>query len=306
MNRLLRVEVRRMYRRRLNIAMFGLAVLGIVVAGTVVFFKSSRDVEGATARARARAEVEYRDCLRGLESEDIPSPPPGFEPPPDFKPCGVLDPTGYSVDPLFHMRDFLAIAKGMAAPMIVLALLLGASFVGAEWHNRTITSTLTWEPRRVRLLLAKAIACAAVTFVALVALQALLGAALTPAAAWRGDFAGTGGTWFRSVAGAVLRSGATAAIASVIGLSIASFGRSTVAALGVAFGYFAVLEGIVRGVKPQWSRWLMGDNAAIFVSGDRLGFPNSRSVLAAGILLGIYACGAFAIAASSFRARDVG
>jgi uncharacterized protein YjeT (DUF2065 family) len=304
MLRTIGVEARRMRSRRLNVVLLGTAILGITVACTVTFFKSSLDVAGATARARARAQVEYQECLLTLPT-DVVNPPPGTETNGFDKPCGEVDPSQVTADPRFHMYHFLDVVKGTSAPMIVLALLLGASFIGAEWHHRTITNTLTWEPRRARLLIAKALACAGVIFVAVVGLQAFLGGALVPSAVYHGDFAGTGWAWLWTTAGAVLRSASMAAIASVIGVSIASVGRSTVAALGVAFGYFAVLEGIIRGLKPQWGRWLVGDNAAVFVSGDRL-LQDGRSVLAAGLLLGIYACGAFAAAAAAFRARDVG
>lgn len=305
MMRLVGVEVRRMRARRVNVILFGAIVLGMLTAGTILFFKSGYDIAGATAAAQARARSEQQQCLKDLPPEiRNGQPPQGIDGKPEL-PCGPSEEeiAQITADPRFHMQVFLDVIKHTSPPMIVLALLAGASFIGAEWHQRTIATTLTWEPRRVRLLAAKGIACAAVIFVSVLALQAILAGVLAPSAAFRGDFAGTGWTWARSVAGAGLRAASTAAVASIIGIAIATIGRNTVAAVGVAFGYFAVLEGIVRGLKPAWQRWLLGDNAAVFVSGERL--LQGRSVLAAGILISIYAVGAFCLAAASFRARDV-
>ena len=47
---------------------------------------------------------------------------------------------------------------------------------------------------------------------------------------------------------------------------MAAVGRHTAAALGAVFIYTAVLEGLVRGFRPQWTPWLLGDNIVAFIS----------------------------------------
>jgi len=41
--------------------------------------------------------------------------------------------------------------------------------------------------------------------------------------------------------------------------------RNTGAALGVAFVWLAVVENVVRVVRPAWQEWLLTDNAAALV-----------------------------------------
>jgi len=75
--------------------------------------------------------------------------------------------------------------------------------------------------------------------------------------------------------------------------------------LGVGFGYTVVIENLVRGLRPQWTRWLMGDNAVIFITGRSDGLIFHRSLTQAGLLLGLYAAGLIVVAIAVFRARDV-
>ena len=49
----------------------------------------------------------------------------------------------YSVD------DLRGTLQGTTVPLVMASWLLGASFIGAEWRAGTVTTLLTWEPRRV-------------------------------------------------------------------------------------------------------------------------------------------------------------
>ena len=94
-------------------------------------------------------------------------------------------------------------------------------------------------------------------------------------------------------------------LGAAIGFAIASVARNTAAALGVGFGYTIVVENLVRGLRPHWTRWLLGDNAVVFITRTSDGMPFHRSAVWAGVLLAVYA-GALVVAALFvFRARDV-
>jgi hypothetical protein len=54
-----------------------------------------------------------------------------------------------------------------------------------------MATLLTWEPRRVRVLVAQLVAAAVLVFALTVVLQALLGAVLLPAGLWPGLWRGT-------------------------------------------------------------------------------------------------------------------
>ena len=208
----------------------------------------------------------------------------------------------------FSLGDLPQILEGTSFLFVIGCWVIGSSFAGAEWQAGTMTTLLTWEPRRSRVLIAKAVACALGAFTAAVALDAVFGLVLALVAATRGVTDGLDmGLLVRSVSGLVLRIAAVSAIGALLGLAIAMVAHNTGAAIGIGFAYLAVAEGIMRGLKPGWAPWLIGDNANVLVLGRDAGFPPiGRSVWEAALVLAIYVVGFLTIAAASFRVRDVG
>lgn len=297
MTALLRVEVRRLLARRLARVLVLLAIGGIAIAGVTVFLKSSAD-----GRPSVAASVVTNGDQKLVECGGIMSGPlPEGMSAEDF--CAS---TGFvAVDPRFHLTELHDVWLGVGGQLIVIAWLVGASFLGAEWHAGTVTTFLTWEPRRARVFVAKLLACVAVVFVATVALELLLGAALLPAALFRGTTAGAGGAWWAEQARLLLRVGAACAFGSALGYGIAAIGRNTAASLGAGFVYLVVVENLVRGLKPQWQPWLLGDNVVSFLAGARDAVIAGRSPLEAAAVMAVY--GAVPVLAGLwlFRRRDV-
>jgi ABC-2 type transport system permease protein len=286
---LLAGEVRRLAARRLVRVLALLAVLAIALAG-VLTFVNTEDVSAAELSSRQRrAEAEFEECVaRGVPEERC-----------SFAVDGVDDPR-------FALSDLKGILQGTTAPLVVVAWLIGASSIGADWQSRTITTILTWEPRRPRVLLAKAAASALVACGFAVAAGMLLSAALLPSAYLHGTTAGTGGDFGRSLAGVALRGTAMVAIASTVGFAVASIGRNTAAALGIGFGYFVVFENVVGGFLEDYRRWLLLGNAIVLVSGENEGGDVfGRTVLEAGVYLAVVALVLLAGATALFRRRDV-
>jgi hypothetical protein len=295
------LEVRRFLARRLLRVLVALSLLGIVVAGVIVFVQSDRDLAAARALALQRQQREIQNCLDGHFGPLPGEGDPGFD-----RRAACEEVVGLFVeDPRFHLSSLPGIFLGTSVPLIILAWVLAASFVGAEWHAGTITTWLTWEPRRVRLLIAKALAamvCAiGITFL----LQLVLGLALVPAAAVRGTMEGVGASWAGDVAAVIGRGAVAAALVALLGLSLAGLGRNTAAALGAGFVYLAVVENLVRGLRPQWTPWLLTDNAARFVAAGPPGFLPGRTTLGAAVVVASYTAAVFAAALLLFRARDV-
>ncbi len=213
---------------------------------------------------------------------------------------------GHVEDGRFRLRSLKGILQGTTAPLIVVAWVIGASVIGSDWQSRTITTVLTWEPRRARVLLTKAFACIVVAAAFAVLAQALLGLALLPATYLHGTTAGAGGDWFRSVLGVLLRGTGLVAIAAAVGFSVASIGRNTAAALGIGFAYFLVIENVVGSFLEDFRRWLVLGNAIVLVSGqDSGGEVIGRSVPVAALYLTAVAIGLLAVATMVFRRRDV-
>jgi hypothetical protein len=303
----LRVEFRRILARRIVRFAGAVTLFGILLAGLVLFFRSHREDAAGVAALRAQAEVQYQrelaSCSRGefgIPSSDIP---PGLT---LERFCQQIVQPPPAPDPAFHLTQYRVVAENMSAIFIFLLIALAASLAGAEWHAGVVTTQLTWESGRYRLLGAKTMATIVFAFVAFLAAEVVLGLALAPAAAFRGSTAGADGDWFRGVAGMLLRAGAVAAMAAGIGHAIASLARNTAMAVGAILGYAAILDPLLRAVRPAWEPWLVIGNAIRFITDNPLAASGrSRSTAGAAVLIALYTAGFVAVSLAVFRRRDV-
>ncbi|HEX6581703.1 MAG TPA: hypothetical protein VF195_12635 [Actinomycetota bacterium] len=198
------------------------------------------------------------------------------------------------------------VLMGTSLVLVSVAWVLGASAIGADWHAGHVTTILTWEPRRGRVMFAKIAASLTSVFVVSLVIQALLGAALAAAAAGAGSTASADAAWLTESAGVALRVALLSTIFAGFGFGLASAGRNTAVALGVGFGYLVIVENLVRGLRPQWTPWLLTENAGLFIVDSPIDFPLlARSTIGAGLYLA--AVGAVLLLAASglFRMRDV-
>jgi ABC-type transport system involved in multi-copper enzyme maturation permease subunit len=211
----------------------------------------------------------------------------------------------------FNVVDIKNVFEGVSAPLTILGIALAASFMGAEWSAGTMTTLLTWEPRRARVFIAKLVAAAIFTFLSAMLLQTLLGLALLPSALAHGSTAGANAHWFWSAAATAARGAIVAVLGAAIGLGVATLARNTTAAVLGAFFYLFVLENLIQGLKPQYSGWLFGENAGIFIAGPRVaestgsGITVGHSSVQALLVMGAYAAVVSVVAATLFLKRDV-
>jgi hypothetical protein len=141
----------------------------------------------------------------------------------------------------------------------------GATATGGEWRTGTLPMILTWEPRRVRLALHRLLACAVCALVIAILLQAVLMLALLPSVLINGTTRGVDGAWTLSLIAGVARIAIATSAGAVLAAAVALGLRSTAAALGGLWVWFALVEPIVRGVKPWMSRYLVTDNVGRIV-----------------------------------------
>ena len=304
MGRLLVVETRRFLARRLVRISCGLILVAVLIAGVAAFLNSHRPSAEQLADAQRQRRESVAECAAGqfgIPPEEIP-PGQTLE---QYCEQIVSPAEEFIADAPFRLAGMQDVFLGTGVVAMLVAWLLGASFVGAEWHAGTIGTLLTWEPRRIRVIVAKAVVAVVAAFALTVVAEALLGLAVWPAAAVRGSTAGVDAAWFRDTAGVVLRGGGLAAMGAGIGFAVASLARNTAAALGVGFGYLVVFEMILASLRPGWSKWLLVPNIAVFMTADpgEVGFE--WSAVRAGLLLAGYTAALLVVAGGWFRARDV-
>lgn len=317
------VEVRRYLARRLTRVLIALALVATAVTAVIVFVNAEKFTPEVEAEAELRRESDIANCAQSFGQGPVFGPRGEVVEPPEFQGRQVdreraeevcrqnIDASNY--DDSLHLTDLWTTGEGgdsiFGVTFVFLgigALIGGASMVGAEWKANTFTTMLTWEPRRTRVAVAKVLAAGVLALVVAVLLQLVFAAALLPTVLLRGTTDGADGEWVRGMLGGLARGGALTGIGAVVGASVAMIGRSTAAALGVAFAYLAVVEAVVRAWKPRMARWLIGENSAIFLTGRPLeNVPFERPVALAAITLAGFAVAFVAVAAVTLNRRDV-
>jgi ABC-2 type transport system permease protein len=300
--RLLRAEAYRVVARPIIRLVIGLALLGAVVGGALAFLATSSLSERDYRQRVHAAESVRPDAQRCLPAGQ--GKPGVNDGDPALKAC--LERNDIKVhDPRFHRTRLRAVLQGSSGFLALVAWVVGASLIGAEYQSRSLTTTLTFEPRRLRLCAVKTIAAVGVVALLTAGALVVVTAAMLPALVWHGAPV-RGEPSVASLAGIVLRGTALSAIAAALGFSIATIGRSTAAALGAGFAYIVILENIVGSTMEPWRRWLLLGNTIVFASGRNSGggVPG-RTVLSAGLFLASVAVTGIVAAHVFFRSRDV-
>ncbi len=257
--KLVRAELARLFGRRFTKIMLGVVLLLLLVIGFGLAATSHK--HNAQTRAQALARIQQMraqdetntqhmraDCeavQRGEARPGSPKFPPGF----DCAQIQVSDfsPTEQNVAE-FEPHQFVfrtATADSLMLVGFLLALLgfaVGASFVGAEWSSGGMMNLLLWRPRRIPVLLGKLGTLLAGMLGTGIVLSVAWVAGLYGIATVRGDASGVTRGLLTSLALTDARALGLMLVASAIGFGIASLGRNTATALGLAVGYVIVLE----------------------------------------------------------------
>jgi hypothetical protein len=265
---LLVVEMRRAMHRRVVRVLIVLALLGCVFAGVIAFTGSSGK---AVSELHARNEINP----------------------------AVLTDWWISArsDGAIFIASFFLLLGGMIG---------GASVAGGEWRAGTITTVLTWESRRIRLHVARTAACGILAFVIAVALQVIFLTSFAPAVLANGTTAGADVDWWLALSAVIARSALLTSIAAMLGVALATLGRNTAFALAAVFAWFAVIENLVRDLRPGWAPYLWAENIGTIVPWKQLkGVTFTRGPwLALGTLL-LYGTVVIVVATITFHRRDI-
>jgi hypothetical protein len=159
-----------------------------------------------------------------------------------------------------------AIAVGVATAM--LAFLIGATFVGAEWSSRSMVALLFWEPRRLKVMGVKLAVTAAAAALLGVLTQAVWWGTAEIIARTRGNRDNLPADFWSDLWGQQGRAVLFVVLIALLGFGIANLVRHTAAALGAALVYFVIIENLVRGFFPQRQKWLLVENVSGLLSRD--------------------------------------
>ena len=245
-------ETRRLTKRRFTkLFLLGVTlILAAVAAG--MFFTNEKAGPEQIASAQAQAQQDYQrsleqfqrdktECQAAQGTAQASNWPPGCE--------GMVEPTiedfqtQWYMPPTFDFREnFPDMVTTLAALLAMVAFIVGASFVGAEWSSGGMMNLLLWRPQRLRVLGTK-LAALLVFFTALtVVFSAIWTGLFYLIAQARGSSESmTSGAW-QSIALMELRGLALVVVAGAVGFGLASLGRHTAMALGVTIGAVIVFQ----------------------------------------------------------------
>lgn len=246
---LVNAERRRLFRRRFTRYMLLIAVLvlGMVVAGT--WLGNQKVGPAQIAAAERQAEQEYQRAADSFRERCIRIADDASTEARDKEACesgeSGLRPEHFRAER--YLPSTFEFKKEFGNTLLVLfsilalvAFMIGASFVGAEWSTGGMVNLLIWRPRRLQVLLTKLGTLLGGLLAIGGAASAVWLAAFWAIGTYRGTTTGmTQGAW-ESIALSGARGMGLALAAAVIGFGLASFGRHTAMALGLAIGFAVV------------------------------------------------------------------
>jgi ABC-2 type transport system permease protein len=288
MRRLTRVELRRLFSRRLTFAagIGVLVALGFILFGVVQEARPlspaeqqtvQRQFQAAHADWAAHADQMRTDCLANQADARTRDPKADLG-------CGNLEPrlANFGKPQAVFTEVMPSVLGAVAYLLAFAAFLVGATFVGAELTSGAMSTWLTFEPRRLRVYTSKLLAAGLGVLPAAAAALLLVLAAGWLIVAHYGTTAGTTASTWGALGAVAGRALALAGAAAVAGGAIGLLVRHTAAALGLAMGYLVLVEGIfahqLRDVRP----WLMQINIESWVHHGAAYSVNRCQVIADG------------------------
>lgn len=318
---LLRAEAHRFRARRFIQVLVLLAVVGWLIALFVGLTQYGTPDAGDIAAAEQRIEQELQlqeqfrqECLESDGgSEELCGEQLTAD---DFRVADYL-----ATSPFDLAGDGRGGVLGFGAATGVLAFLIGATWIGAEWSTRSLVALLFWVPQRLTVMGTKiaVLAAASALFAAGMQLLALTWAGILQAAA--GSDAALPDDFWSVLLATQARCVLFAVLAALAGFGLANLVRNTGAALGVGFVYFAIAETAIRILRPAWEPWLLSNNAValvnpggveVYVPGANPG-PDGMTTgtsylitnLQAGLVLGVVTAVVVALGVVLFTQRDI-
>jgi ABC-2 type transport system permease protein len=310
---LLRSELLRMRSRRLLWVLIAATIAGILVASAILTVRSHKRGAADVALATQIYQEQLRTCLNG--DFGVPEDELGGLTLKQWCHRNVTPEQYESVSTqgrfTLDLKGLPDVLLGTSFLMFLIGVLIGASSIGAEFSAGTFTTLLTWEPRRLRVMIARLLIVAITVAVFTLVLQSVLALMISAVAALRGSTAGTGPPWLHHVVATIGRMTLMAAVISFLGFGVAAIGRGTAAALGGLFVYLALFENLLRGLRPSIAPWLLSTNVIAYMTGHPISLEvQSSAPIVVGVARGLaitclYVGAVVLVAGAVLRVRDV-
>jgi ABC-2 type transport system permease protein len=246
---LIRAERRRLFKRRFTrwMLLFVLLAMGAIITATALNTTKIGPADIAAAEQRAIQQTQQEQVWAAQErancEADKTSTSTEKRYPPDMDCSQIVGPEPGQIEAKWFLphqftfkTDFELLILAFAGLLALFGFVVGASYVGAEWSSGAMMNLLVWRPRRMPVLATKLGTMLAGVLGIGVVLGAAWTAGLWTIAKYDGDVSGlTQGTW-ESFALTGARGLGLALAFTAIGFCLASFGRHTAMALGIAIG----------------------------------------------------------------------
>lgn len=312
MIRLLSSEYLRARSRDVLKMLFVAAALGTIVGMSIAGWNST-PAEPLSGQAQQSYQADLQRCLDGHFFGRRQELPRGYDTMEEF--CADAVRPEYYGEGSHTMRlaGLENILEGLSSLVVLMGVVVGASLGGADWSVRTMATLLTWEPRRARVLLVRALVVVVTVFLLTLAVQSFFVIVFRAAVALRGSADGLPPHFAKDIVEVVLRTSAVAALFSLVALAVATIGRSTAAGIGILFGYLVLVEGFLANLIRWLPRWTLVRAAVSVISQDPVlvqtanGWRSKEVLSPSGALVVVigYAVLTFALALAAFRVRDV-
>ena len=261
--RLLLVELTRFRSRRaIALMLLAAALLTAILAASTIW--ESRPVSAqdmANAQAQADAETQRPGFQRQLDRcRDHPRRYMGENDP------ALCEQNMMPQPEWFLYRETLSLGQergdtGLAVLTIVCALMIivGTTFAGADWASGSMSNQVLFEPRRLKVWMAKAGAVFLATLVASAVVVAAFWVALYVTAESRGIH--TGATVQEQIRWMAGRGVLLAAFGALGGYALTMLVRHTVGTLAVMFAYAVGGEALTASLPIEGAgRWSLANN----------------------------------------------
>lgn len=261
--RLTKVELRRLFSRHLS----SMALLGALIVSGLVLLSAFDQAKPMSDQALAFQRTQFeevqkdwaangaqriRDCEQSQAQVRKQHPKTELH-------CNQLKPRWENwgkqkVEFSNLMRSSLL---GWSYLMAFICLLLGASFVAAEFASGSMGNWLTFEPRRVRVYFSKLVAAGLGVIPGVLALLGLLFVSIWIMCIRYGSTSGISSKMWTDLTWMSIRSLTFAVVASVVGAAMGALLRSTAAVMGIALGYLVIIEVVFRRVLQGAQPWML-------------------------------------------------